>query len=77
MNLYELTQAQRDLEEKILGTMDEETGEIPANEELDAQAEALGLAIDAKIDGIARMVRNWTSDVDAWKIEEKRFADKR
>ena len=77
MNLYELTQAQRDLEEKILGTMDEETGEIPANEELDAQAEALGLAIDAKIDGIARMVRNWTSDVDAWKAEEKRFADKR
>lgn len=77
MNLYELTQAQRDLEEKILGTMDEETGEIPANEELDAQAEALGLAIDAKIDGIARMVRNWTSDVESWKAEEKRFADKR
>ena len=77
MNLYELTQAQRELEEKILGTMDEETGEIPANEELDAQAEALGLAIDAKIDGIARMVRNWTSDVESWKAEEKRFADKR
>lgn len=77
MNLYELTQAQRDLEETILGTMDEETGEIPANEELDAQAEALGLAIDAKIDGIARMVRNWTSDVESWKAEEKRFADKR
>ena len=56
MNLYGLTQAQSDLEEKILGTMDEETGEIPANEELDAQSEALGLAIDAKIDGIARMV---------------------
>ena len=77
MNLYELTQAQRDLEEKILGTMDEETGEIPANEELDAQAEALGLAIDAKIDGIARMVRNWTSDVESWKAKEKHFADKR
>ena len=77
MNLYELTQAQRDLEGKILGTMDEETGEIPANEDLDAQAEALGLAIDAKIDGIARMVRNWTSDVESWKAEEKRFADKR
>ena len=23
------------------------------------------------------MVRNWTSDVDAWRLEEKRFADKR
>lgn len=77
MNLYELTQAQRELEEKILGTMDEETGEIPANEELDAQAEALGLAIDAKIDGVARMIRNWTSDAEAWRNEEKRFSDKR
>ena len=57
--------------------MDEETGEIPTNEELDAQAEALGLAIDAKIDGIARMIRNWTPDIEAWKAEEKRFADKR
>lgn len=77
MNLYELTQAQRELEDKILSTMDEETGEIPTNEELDAQAEALGLAIDAKIDGIARMIRNWTPDIEAWKAEEKRFADKR
>ena len=77
MNLYELTEAQRELEDKILSTMDEETGEIPTNEELDAQAEALGLAIDAKIDGIARMIRNWTPDIEAWKAEEKRFADKR
>ena len=77
MNLYKLTKQHQELEDLILGSADQDTGEIPANEELDRKAEELGLAIDAKLDGIARLCRNFASEADALRAEEKRLADRR
>lgn len=77
MNLYELTKQHQELEDLILGSADQDTGEIPANEDLDRKAEELGLAIDSKLDGISRLCRNFASEADALRAEEKRLADRR
>ena len=76
MNLYELTKEAEALEALIIDSADE-NGEIIGTEQLDAWGDEIGLALDAKLDGIARLCRNWSAEAGAIKAEEARLNAKR
>lgn len=66
MNLYELKEAYQNIQQLI-----EDGGDYE---------EALSIiddAIEDKADGYARVIRNMEGDIEAFKTEEKRLADKR
>ena len=66
MNLYELKEAYQNIQQLI-----EDGGDYE---------EALSViddAIEDKADGYARVIRNMEGDIEAFKTEEKRLADKR
>lgn len=66
MNLYELTTVYQQLQEQI------ESGEP-----LDGVLETINDELESKADGYARVIRNMEGDIEAFKTEEKRLAEKR
>lgn len=66
MNLYELTATYQMLQSQIEAGEDVEELLADVNDELEAKA-----------DGYARIIRNMEGDIDAFKAEEKRLAEKR
>ena len=69
MKLYELTGAYADLQQKI------EDGADP--EALADTMEAIEGAIEEKVEAIYQLRQNLQAEIDAYKAEEKRLADKR
>lgn len=65
MNLYEIN-------EQILGCVDEETGEIIDEEKL----AVLNLAFDEKVENIALWIKNLLSDAEAIKQEKLKLAER-
>ena len=66
MNLYDLTAVYKQLQDQI------ESGE-----DYEGILEVIDDQIEQKADGYARVIRNLEMEIAAFKIEEKRFADKR
>lgn len=66
MTLYEIEQA-------ILDCLDMETGEVLDVEKLDA----LQMERTAKLEGVALWIKNLEADVEAYKVEMARFAERR
>lgn len=66
MNLYELTAAYQTLQ-----------NQIEAGEDVESILDEINDELEAKADGYARVIRNMEGDIDAFKAEEKRLAEKR
>lgn len=66
MNLYELTAVYQRLQDQI------ESGE-----DYEGILAVIGDEIEAKADGYARVIRNMEAQVEGFKVEEKRIAEKR
>lgn len=66
MNLYELKNTYQQLQDLI-----------EAGEPLDGVLTTINDELEAKADGYARVIRNMEGDVEAFKTEEKRLAEKR
>lgn len=79
MRLYELSAEYRRVQELADETAyDPETGEFnDPTGELDAALDAAAGAFDAKVENIAKLIRNLRAEVDAQKTEERRIADRR
>lgn len=76
MNLYDLTQEARALEDLILEACNPETGELPENvmEIIEQWSEKVGGDLNTKLEAIGRLVRNWEADADKFEAEAKRLA---
>lgn len=66
MNLYELTAVYQRLQDQI-----------EAGEDYEGILAVIGDEIEAKADGYARVIRNMEAQVEGFKTEEKRIAEKR
>lgn len=73
--LYELTEAYAKLAELDVEEFDEATGEV--SRPFEAELATLSGAIDDKVEGCARVIRNLGADVDALEKEEKRLYARR
>ena len=67
--LYELSTGYKNIEYLL------ENGEN--NEELQAVLDSLGEEIEDKAENIAKLIKNYESDINAFKEEEKRIAERR
>ena len=67
--LYELSTGYKNIEYLL------ENGED--NEELQAVLDSLGEEIEDKAENIAKLIKNYESDIEAFKTEEKRIAERR
>lgn len=70
MNLYELTGQFLELQEIM------ESGEYD-DQVINDTLESLNFEIEEKADNYARIIRNFTGEIEAMKAEEKRLADRR
>jgi hypothetical protein len=79
MNLYDLTQEAKALEDLILEACNPETGELPENaaELIEQWSSGIEGQLEKKLEAIGRLVRNWDADAVAFKAEAERLADKR
>lgn len=67
--LYELSTGYKNIEYSL------ENGED--NEELQVVLDSLGEEIEDKAENIAKLIKNYESDIEAFKAEEKRIAERR
>ena len=67
--LYELSTGYKNIEYLL------ENGEN--NEELQAVLDSLGEEIEDKAENIAKLIKNYEADIEAFKTEEKRIAERR
>ena len=67
--LYELSTGYKNIEYLL------ENGED--NEELQAVLDSLGEEIEDKAENIAKLIKNYEADIEAFKTEEKRIAERR
>ena len=67
--LYELSTGYKNIEYLL------ENGEN--NEELKTVLDSLGEEIEDKAENIAKLIKNYEADIDAFKTEEKRIAERR
>ena len=67
--LYELSTGYKNIEYLL------ENGED--NEELEAVLNSLGEEIEDKAENIAKLIKNYEADIEAFKAEEKRIAERR
>jgi len=79
VNLYDLTQEAKALEDLILESCNPETGELPENatELIEQWSSGIDGQLSTKFEAIGRLVRNWDADAEAFAIEAKRLADKK
>ncbi len=79
MNLYELTDAFRRIQDMQCEAdmMDPETGEWVVSQRMREVLDAAEDAFDAKIEGVAKVVRTLETEVESIKAEEKRLAGRR
>ena len=74
MTLYEINAAIGEAIERVLGSVDPETGEV---NEADANAlEELRAAKDEKLDNIGAYIKNLDAEADALAAESKKLADR-
>ena len=73
--LYELVGEYATLLSSSRDYIDEETGEVDA--EFDAALNAIGGAIDDKVEGCAKVIRHLDADMEALRAEEVRIAKRR
>ena len=73
--LYELVGEYAKLLNNSRDYVDEETGEVDA--EFDAALNAIGGAIDDKVEGCAKVIRHLDADMEALRAEEVRIAKRR
>ena len=69
-SLYEIN---KDLEQ-LLSNVDEETGELQIDEEA---LNALVMEREAKLEGMALLIKNWTAEAAMVKAEEQTLAERR
>ena len=67
--LYELSTGYKNIEYLL------ENGEN--NEELQTVLDSLGEKIEDKAENIAKLIKNYEADIEAFKTEEKRIAERR
>lgn len=73
-SLYEIDEQLRILEEYMV---DAETGEILSEEEFYAKFDEIQMALSEKIENTMCFYKNLMSDVEAFKVEEKRLTERR
>lgn len=78
MTFYEISERMSDLEERMESCVDEETGEITSDdyEKLLAEYDALDVAEQDKIEGVALSYKNIMALVNELKIEKGRINDR-
>jgi hypothetical protein len=79
MNLYDLTQEAKALEDLIFESCNADTGELPENvmEIIEAWSAGIGGQLETKLECVGRLVRNWEADAERFEVEAKRLAANR
>jgi len=78
MNLLDLTKEAQALEELMLAAVDPDTGEVVDQEGiLDRWLQETEGNLAAKLESVARLLREWTALADVRKAEEQRLAKSR
>lgn len=73
-NLYEIAQ---DLIDTLDYEVDTETGEVLEGEDLKKRIDELQMTLTDKIDNIGAYIKNLESDVESFKIEQKKLMERR